>query len=157
MPLDDHVAVTFCVPGVIPDEIRTQSKTDEMPPNAATPVADTGGSGDLVGCGVTKGRDEGTPGVASNPREAAARALTEAVLSTLGYGDLVATLAAARALEAFVQTLGNVSPSAPAKTHSGLHNEGLTQAGDGDASEHRKARLAPDYGPRRARAIRRRR
>jgi len=76
-----------------------------MPPNAATPVADTGGSGDLEGFGVTKGREVGTPGVASNPREATARALTEAVMSALGSGDLVAVLAATRALEAFVQTL----------------------------------------------------
>ena len=92
----------------VPNEIRTQSKTDEMPPNAATSEPDAGGWGDLEGFGVTKGREAGTPGVASNPREATARALTEAVLSALSSGDLVAALAATRALEAFVQTLGNL-------------------------------------------------
>jgi hypothetical protein len=54
-----------------------------MPPNAAISTADTRESGDLDGFDVTKGREAGTRGVASNPREATARAMTEAVLSAL--------------------------------------------------------------------------
>ena len=81
-----------------------------MPPNAATPEPDAGVLGDLDGFGMTKGREAGTPGLASNPREATARALTETVLSALSSGDLVAALAATRVLEAFVQMLGNLEP-----------------------------------------------
>jgi hypothetical protein len=87
--------------------IRKRSKTDEMPPNAATSLADTGGWGNWDGFGVTKGRDEGTPRVPTNPREGTARFLADAAVLALRSGDLVAAHTAAKALEAFVEALGN--------------------------------------------------
>jgi hypothetical protein len=89
----------------IPNVIRKRSKTDEMPPNAATREADAGVLGDLDGFGMTKGREAGTPAVAVNPREGTAQ-LANAIMSALRAGDLVAAHAAFKALEAFVGALG---------------------------------------------------
>jgi hypothetical protein len=50
------------------NEIRTQSITDEMPPNGATSVADSEESGDLHGFGASQGREAGTISISVNPR-----------------------------------------------------------------------------------------
>jgi hypothetical protein len=78
-----------------------------MPPNAATSAADTGGWGELERFGASQGRDGGTISVSVNPREGTAQLLADTVVLALRAGDLVAAQAAAKALEAFVETLGN--------------------------------------------------
>ena len=98
------------VAGIFTDKIRTQSKTDEMPPNAATPEPDAGVLGDLDGFGASQGRDEGTISVSVNPRQGTAQFLADAVVLALSSGDLVAAQAVAKALEAFVEALGKAEP-----------------------------------------------
>ncbi len=96
----------------VPNDIRTQSKTDEMPPNAATPEPGAGVLGDLDGFGASQGRNEGTISVSVNPREGTAQFLADAVVLALKSGDLVAAQAAAKALEVFVEALGKAEPHA---------------------------------------------
>ena len=81
-----------------------------MRQKAATSEPDAGVSRELDGFGASKGRDEGTLGVAVNPRERTVQVLADAVLLALRSGDLVAARATATALEVFVEALGNAEP-----------------------------------------------
>jgi len=80
------------------------------------PTEHADGSPDFDGSHNREGRTRDNHPTPSNPRLAAASALTDAVVRALQGGDLVAAWAAARALSVLVDALTAVSEPASSET-----------------------------------------